>query len=74
METKYEVGDWVTLRGVKEEHEFIIKEVVQRTCSAGTQTTYNGRLYHQMPQKGTAFTVPAIEIAETEIKGKIETI
>ena len=71
---KYEVGDWVTLRGIVEKHTFVIKEVIQRTCSAGTQTTYNGRLYHQLGARGTAFTIPALEITEMEIKEKAEMI
>ena len=75
---KYEVGDWVTLKGIVEEHRFIITEVIQQTCTAGTQIAYSGRLYHKMhyPHNGnhTSFTIPAVKMTEMEIKEKAEMI
>ena len=66
---KYEVGDWVTLVGIQEEHKFAISEITEHTCSAGTQTMYLGRLYSKGGE--TTHITTRIQVAEMEIKEKI---
>lgn len=70
---EYKVGDWVTLRGITGKHRFAIRQIIQETCSAGTQIIYCGRLYFD--EDGiTRFTNTTTQIAEMEIKEKIEVI
>jgi len=66
---KYKVNDYVKVTFYPDVHVFQIFEIVETTCSAGTQTMYKGRvngvnsdgmLYYS--KEGTAGEVREIEI------------
>lgn len=66
---KYNINDYVKLTFHPDVHVFQIFEIVETTCSAGTQTMYKGRvngvnrdglLYHS--KEGTTAEVREIEI------------
>lgn len=68
---KYKIGETVELNCVDKPNIFCIHEITEITCSAGTQTTYSGRLQGVDKHTGLIYTNTGYSkgIKEFEISG-----